>query len=140
MEKARQLALVSILAIRPLADVFKLVTWICHRHCHIVLDCPVLLVGIELASSSNRVTSVKSAKIGTLSSRQTSKPTDRTPDTLGSDKNFDLGSRGMPYWHYQLVLSWYLYQQESHQLSFKKVSKSVRDNQTHRSDQETWVR
>ena len=29
---------------------------------------------------------------------------------------------------------------ESHQLSFKKVSQWVRDNQTHRSDQETWVR
>ena len=44
MEKARQLALVSILAIRPLADVFKLVTWICHWHCHIVLDCPVGII------------------------------------------------------------------------------------------------
>ena len=29
---------------------------------------------------------------------------------------------GLPYWHYQLVLSWYLHQPESHQLSFTKVS------------------
>ena len=29
---------------------------------------------------------------------------------------------GMPYWHYQLVLSWYLHQPESHQLSLQKVS------------------
>ena len=28
----------------------------------------------------------------------------------------------LPYWHYQLVLSWYLHQQESHQLSLNKVS------------------
>ena len=64
MEKARQLALVSILAIRPLADVFKLVTRICHFHCHILswIVLLVLLVGIELVSSSTRVTSVKSAK------------------------------------------------------------------------------
>ena len=26
----------------------------------------------------------------------------------------------LPYWHYQLVLSWYLHQPESHQLSVKK--------------------
>ena len=45
----------------------------------------------------------------------------------------------MAPWHYQLVLSWYLYQPESHQLSFKKVLYSL-TNQTHRSDQETWVR
>ena len=29
---------------------------------------------------------------------------------------------GMPYWHYQLVLSLYLHQPESHQLSFTKVT------------------
>ena len=35
---------------------------------------------------------------------------------------------GMPYRHYQLVLSWYLHQPESHQLSFKSVTQSLRDN------------
>ena len=29
---------------------------------------------------------------------------------------------GLPYWHYQLVLSWYPRQPESHQLSLQKVS------------------
>ena len=29
---------------------------------------------------------------------------------------------GLPFWHYQLVLTWYLHQSESHQLSFKNVS------------------
>merc|ERR1719458_2201228 len=48
---------------------------------------------------------------------------------------------GLPYWHYQLVLSWYLHQPESHQLSLHKVSESVKDNRTHRSDpRDTWVR
>ena len=28
---------------------------------------------------------------------------------------------GLPYWYYQLVLSWYLHQPESHQLSLKKL-------------------
>ena len=28
----------------------------------------------------------------------------------------------LTYWHYQLVLTWYLHQPESHQLSFKNVS------------------
>ena len=42
---------------------------------------------------------------------------------------------GLPYWHYQLVLSLYLHQLESHQLSFKKVCELVRDNRIHRSDQ-----
>ena len=28
---------------------------------------------------------------------------------------------GLPYWHYKLVLSWYLHQPESHQLSLQKV-------------------
>ena len=47
-----QLALVSILATR----------WR-HLHCHIAWDCPLTSsVGIELLSSSARVTSVKSAK------------------------------------------------------------------------------
>ena len=27
---------------------------------------------------------------------------------------------GLPYWHYQLVLSWYPHQPESHQLSLHK--------------------
>ena len=29
---------------------------------------------------------------------------------------------GLPYWHYQLVLTWYLHQPTSHQLTFNKVS------------------
>ena len=33
----------------------------------------------------------------------------------------------LPYWHYQLLLSWYLHQPESHQLSFNKVSDGVTD-------------
>ncbi len=44
MEKARQLPLVSILAIRPLADVLKLVTWFCHLHCHILSG--IVLLGL----------------------------------------------------------------------------------------------
>ena len=32
----------------------------------------------------------------------------------------------MLYWHYQLVLSWYLHQQESHKLSLPKVFKFER--------------
>ena len=31
----------------------------------------------------------------------------------------------MPYRHYQLVLSWYLHQPESHQLSLQKVTQFV---------------
>ena len=31
---------------------------------------------------------------------------------------------GLPYWHYQQVLSWYLYLLESHQLSLNKVFQS----------------
>ena len=42
---------------------------------------------------------------------------------------------GLPYWHYQLVLTWYLHQPESHQLSFKNVSYVLTDNRTLRSDQ-----
>ena len=44
---------------------------------------------------------------------------------------------GMPYWHYQLVLSLYLHQPESHQFSLQKglgLSESVSENRTHRSD------
>ena len=49
---------------------------------------------------------------------------------------------GLPFWHYQIVLSWYLHQPESHhQLSFKKLSQSVTDIRTQRSDPRfTWVR
>ena len=32
---------------------------------------------------------------------------------------------GLPYWHYQLVLSLYLHQLESHQLSLHKVAQFV---------------
>ena len=37
---------------------------------------------------------------------------------------------GLPFWHYQLVLTWYLHQLESHQLSFKNVSEWVSEWQT----------
>ena len=48
---------------------------------------------------------------------------------------------GLPYWHYQLVLSWYPHQPESHQLSLQKLSHSVTDIRTQRSDPRfTWVR
>ena len=43
---------------------------------------------------------------------------------------------GLPYWHYQLVLSLYLHQFESHQLSLQKwLTQWVWDTRTHRSDQ-----
>ena len=46
----------------------------------------------------------------------------------------------LPYWHNQLVLSCFLHQPESHQLSLKKVS-LVRDTRTHRSNpMYTWIR
>merc|ERR1719186_244493 len=32
----------------------------------------------------------------------------------------------MPYLHYQLVLSWYLHQPESHQLNLQNLPQSVR--------------
>ena len=32
---------------------------------------------------------------------------------------------GMPYWHYQLVLGWYLHQPESHQLSLQKFVNGI---------------
>ena len=38
-----------------------------------------------------------------------------------------------------LVLIRYLHQPESHQLSLQNVAHLLRDNQTHRSHQETWV-
>ena len=41
---------------------------------------------------------------------------------------------GLPYWHYQLVLSWNLHQPESHQLTFKNVCHGVRDTRTQISD------
>ena len=48
---------------------------------------------------------------------------------------------GLSYWLYQLVLSWYLHQPESHQLSFNNLSQFVRDTRTHTSDPgDTWVR
>ena len=48
---------------------------------------------------------------------------------------------GMRCWHNQLVLSLYLHQLESGQLSFNKVTQFVTDNRTHRSDpRDTWVR
>ena len=36
---------------------------------------------------------------------------------------------GMPYWHYQLVLSLYLHQPESHQLSLHKVLELVSERE-----------
>ena len=45
------------------------------------------------------------------------------------------------YWHYQLVLSWYLHQPESHQLSLQNLLYSLTDIRTQRSDPRfTWVR
>ena len=42
---------------------------------------------------------------------------------------------GLPYWHYQLVLSWYLHQLESHQLSWTKhLLVSQWEKRTHRWD------
>ena len=49
---------------------------------------------------------------------------------IGSNVVHQVGSHALPhclelpYWHYQLVLTWYLHQPESHQLSFTKVSYS----------------
>ena len=42
---------------------------------------------------------------------------------------------GLSYWHYHLVLTWYLHQPESHQLSFTNISQRRTDTRTHRSDQ-----
>ena len=48
---------------------------------------------------------------------------------------------GLLYWHFQLVLVWYLHQPELHQLSFNNVCEWLRDTRTHRSDPRyTWVR
>ena len=33
---------------------------------------------------------------------------------------------GLPFWHYQLVLSWYIHQPESHQFSLQKLSQFQR--------------
>ena len=46
----------------------------------------------------------------------------------------------LPYWHYHLVLTWYLHQPESHQLSLQqRLIVSERDR-IHRSDpRDTWV-
>ena len=51
-----------------------------------------LLVGIELVSSSARVTSVKSQQGVSRTDRRTSGPKDRTPGLPGSDKNLCLWS------------------------------------------------
>ena len=73
----------------PLVLVSILATRWRHLHCHIAWDCPLTSsVGIELLSSSARVTSVKSANsLGWMES-VTSGPIDRTPGTPGSDKNW----------------------------------------------------
>ena len=58
-----------------------------HLHCHIAWDCPLTSsVGIELLSSSARVTSVKSTKGLSVSDGGTSGHKDRTRSP-GSDKN-----------------------------------------------------
>ena len=66
---------------------------------------------------------------------------------IGSNVVHQVGSHALPhclelpYWHYQLVLTWYLHQPESHQLSLLKVSQLVTDIRTQRSDPRfTWVR
>ena len=50
-----------------------------------------LSVGIELVSSSARVTSVKSAQRLVCTDGRTSGPKDRTPGLPGSDKNLYIG-------------------------------------------------
>ena len=42
-------------------------------------------------------------------------------------------------WHYQLVLSWYLHQPESHQLSWTKPL-SVSERDSNQGTRDTWVR
>ena len=38
---------------------------------------------------------------------------------------------GLPCWHYQFVLSWYLHQPESHQLSLQNVLDGLTEIWTH---------
>ena len=72
----------------PLALVSILATRWRHLHCYIAWDCPLTSsVGIELLSSSARVTSVKSAKPLVVTDGHRPRPIDRTPGTPGSDKN-----------------------------------------------------
>ena len=66
-------------------------------------------------------------------------------DNSFSLENFFSHCLELPYWHYQLVLSWYPHQPESHQLSLTNVSLFVClfvcDIRTQRSDPRfTWVR
>ena len=61
--------------------------------------------GIQLLFSSARVTSVKLQKHHSL-----------TCSLLWPH------CPGLRYWHYQLVLTWYLHQPESHKLSFNNVT------------------
>ena len=45
----------------------------------------------------------------------------------------------LPFWHYQLVLSWYLHKPESHQLSLQNILDGWTDIRTQRSDPRfTW--
>ena len=46
----------------------------------------------------------------------------------------------LTYCFYQFVLSWYLHQPESHQLSFKKVSYSLTDTKHIDRTRSTWIR
>ena len=56
---------------------------------------------------------------------------------IGSNVVHQVGSHALPhclelpYWHYQLVLTWYLHQPESHQLSLNKVSHLLTDRLTY---------
>ena len=47
---------------------------------------------------------------------------------------------GMPYWHYQLVLSLYLHQLESHQLSLHKWLSELETTRPIDRTRDTWVR
>ena len=62
---------------------------------------------------------------------------------IGSKVGHQIESLSLPHclrmlhWHYQLVLSRYLHQPESHQLSQPNLSHSLTDIRTHRSDPRT---
>ena len=47
---------------------------------------------------------------------------------------------GMPYWHYQLLLSWYLHQPESHQLSLHNWLSEFETTRPIDLTRDTWAR
>ena len=83
----------------PLALVSILATRWRHLYCHIAWDCPLISsVGIELLSSSARVTSVKSTNPLVCTQLERSGPIDRTPGTPGSDKKQKKGWEFLEYY------------------------------------------